>query len=302
MSEHLEREMLSALIDEPETDPGATGHLETCPDCRREYETMRRMRMALSALGQLEPPAAAWDRIEARLPEVGRGRRWLRAVAGDGWVSASLRAAAAVILFAGGVALGLRAGGLPGEPALLASGPAAHGSEGSAAAPASAGDAAAVAGRSGVMREASKAAGGAGADPASLALGAGGPASRRGDADLPGGASGEGSTSSRGASPSVLASSAGNDVSLPDDLPRPYRAVFSRLEALRAQGPSPAQALQDPQAAAQHLARLDALIRASSEALRAMPADPAVNDFLFQVVAERNALDRVLHVVSLDYR
>jgi hypothetical protein len=291
MSEHLERETLSALMDEPGSDPVASAHLEACPACRREFEIMRRMRMALSAMGQLEPPDGAWNRIEARLPRVSRVGRWLGVLVGDGWVAASLRAAAAVVLFAGGVALGLRAGGL--APAGLASTSGTVDS-GSVAAGGSAGQ---------LARTSGDAARPGGTSSPELAARNGGPA-RAGEAAVHGNAS----LSGREAAGLALASTGGGftdggsgSVSLPADLPEPYRAMFSRLEALRTQGPSPTEALRDPQAAAQHLARLDALIRASREAVRQMPADPAVNDFLFQVVAERNELDRVLHVASLEY-
>jgi hypothetical protein len=256
MSEHLERETLSALIDEPGSDPAAAAHLETCDVCSHEHEVMRRMRMALSAMGQLEAPVDAWDAIEPRLPYPDRRGRWLRLLTGDGWVGASVRAAAAVVLFAGGVALGLRAGDRPGTGA---------------------------------------AATGGGAD-AGLA------AARPTSGPTPGAAQSALAASSRTDLASTGATPAGASVQVPANLPEPYRAVFSRLEALRTEGPSASDALRDPQAAAQHLARLDALIRASREALRDVPADPAVNDFLFQVVAERNALDRVLHVASLEYR
>ncbi|MDP2583467.1 MAG: hypothetical protein Q8W47_05250 [Candidatus Palauibacterales bacterium] len=275
MSEHLERETLSALMDEPGSDPVASAHLEACPACSREFEVMRRMRMALSAMGQLEPPDGAWNRIEARLPRTSRVERWLGVLVGDGWVAASLRAAAAVVLFAGGVALGLRAGGL--APAGLAS-------------------------TSGTVDSGSVAAGGSHGQFA-RSSGNGGPAGA-GEATVHGSAALAGrevaGLALASAGDGVTDGSSGS-VSLPANLPEPYRAMFSRLEALRMQGPSPTEALRDPQAAAQHLARLDALIRASREAVRQMPADPAVNDFLFQVVAERNELDRVLHVASLEY-
>jgi len=264
MAEHLDHETLSALMDEPEAWPAAGDHLRGCTACRREFNVMRRMRMALSALDDVEAPDGAWEAIEARLPA---GQAAARA-AGPGkerdWVGATMRAAAAVVLFAGGVGLGLWAGG-PADTAGAASG----------ASSVAAGDVP----DGGSTRLADAGAG---------ALSAARPASARGS-----GSAGSSVATSTGASDSVT---------LPADLPRPYRALYSRLEALRAQGPSPSQALQDPQAAAQHLARLDALIRASRDALQDSPADPAINDFLFQVVAERDALDQALHVASLQYR
>lgn len=81
-----------------------------------------------------------------------------------------------------------------------------------------------------------------------------------------------------------------------------YRRALEQLEELRAEGPTPEDAYRDPVAAAEHLARLDALVRATREALEEDPADPAVNDLLFQVVEEREALDEALRMASLEYR
>jgi hypothetical protein len=51
--------------------------------------------------------------------------------------------------------------------------------------------------------------------------------------------------------------------------------------------------------------KLDALIEASREALRTAPTDPALNDFLFDVVDERASLagklNRSLHYTSVEY-
>lgn len=118
MSEHLTLERLSAVLDEPGADGSAVAHLAACADCQREYEAMSRVRMSLSGLAELEAPTGAWSRIEAALPAAAEGP----AVAEDppvidlrprrrrfGLLSAwPLQAAAALILFAGGLALGVR--------------------------------------------------------------------------------------------------------------------------------------------------------------------------------------------------
>lgn len=212
---HLDRERLSALLD-GETDAEAREHLEACAPCRQELETLRRMRMALSAMDDLDPPADGWDRIEAALPRPASGDvpAWR---AGSGW----LRAAAAALLFAVGLGVGARLGPDWG----------------------------------GGTRRA------AGTDTATLA------------------AAGEGS---------------GADST--------YRSALQRLEALRASGPSPDEAYRDPAAAAEHLARLDAVIRATREALHEDPADPAMNDFLFEVVEQRQELNQALQLATLEYR
>lgn len=218
-TEHLERERLSALL-EGEEDGEARAHLERCDACRRELETLRRMRMALSAMDDIEPPADGWERIEETLPASSSSAR----AAGPSWSDGTtwLRVAAALLLFAGGLGVGTLLG--PDGPA------------------------------------GSTAAGGADTSAATL-----------------------------------TASEPGADDSA-------YRDALRRLESLRARGPSPEEAYSDPAAAAEHLARLDAVIRATREALHEDPADPAMNDFLFEVVEERQALNEALHLATLEYR
>lgn len=117
MGEHLTLERISALLDEPWADLDAETHLEACETCRLEYERLSRMRMAISGLGQLEPPAGEWRAIEARLDEsLGTGSVVpLRSRAiGRLLRSAPLQAAAAVALFGGGLLAGLQfSGGSP---------------------------------------------------------------------------------------------------------------------------------------------------------------------------------------------
>jgi len=121
MSEHLSIERISAFLDEPWADREAERHLETCDECRAESERLSRMRMALSALGELDPLANEWAKIEARLGAVpamsgvtprarpGLGRRLLS--------NGPLQAAAALALFAGGVLAGLQFTSGTGSPA-----------------------------------------------------------------------------------------------------------------------------------------------------------------------------------------
>ena len=112
MGEHLTLERISALLDEPWADLDAETHLEACEACRLEYERLSRMRMAISGLGQLEPPAGEWKAIEARL-DTSLGARAsivpLRSRAmGRLLRSAPLQAAAAMALFMGGLVAGLQ--------------------------------------------------------------------------------------------------------------------------------------------------------------------------------------------------
>ena len=115
MSEHLSIERISALLDEPWSDTTAGAHLETCYACRLEFERLSRMRMAFSAMGQLDPPGDQWARIDASLDGV-LGPEFDRAVPihrGRGvgrrlMTSGPLQAAAALALFAGGIFAGLQ--------------------------------------------------------------------------------------------------------------------------------------------------------------------------------------------------
>ena len=80
-------------------------HLETCAQCRRELELLRRVRQALVA------PQVDTARISAQLPAYRRAPAWRRAVA-----SSQLRAAAAVLLVAGAIAVATGGGDQPRLP------------------------------------------------------------------------------------------------------------------------------------------------------------------------------------------
>lgn len=86
-----------------------------------------------------------------------------------------------------------------------------------------------------------------------------------------------------------------------------YEDALANLEELRLRTVSTGVSVaDDPAAAAARLIHLDALVAASREALRQAPEDPAVNDFLFQVIDERDALNAelsdVLHAATAEYR
>jgi hypothetical protein len=229
MSEHVTLERLSALLDEPGGDEAAVTHLEGCGDCQREYQALGRMRMALSGLPDLRPPADSWGLIESALPVIETSRRGVtlrpRRRSFGLLSSWPLQAAAALILFAGGLAIGTRlreAGTRDTIPSVVTAPP-------------------------------------SGAQPAT---------------DI---------------EPGRLA----------------YEDALRKLRELRAAS-AEVDAGTDPAAAAERLIRLDALVAASREALRKAPEDPAVNDFLFEVVDERDALsaelDDVLHAATVEYR
>ncbi|MFV1987606.1 MAG: hypothetical protein ACC682_10000 [Gemmatimonadota bacterium] len=119
MTEHLHIERVSALLDEPWSDLAAEQHLEVCEECRLEFERLSRMRMAFSALGELEAPRDQWDRIEASLEDAlapgGSGIIPIssRAISTRLMRSGLIQAAAALALFAGGILAGLQFTGSP---------------------------------------------------------------------------------------------------------------------------------------------------------------------------------------------
>jgi len=126
MAEHLKIERISALLDEPWADLEAQSHLESCESCRAEFERLSRMRMAFSALGELEPPVGEWRRIEASLdvalgpggaPGDVVGIVSRRGVARRLMSNGAFQAAAAIALFAGGVLAGLELTGTGIGPA-----------------------------------------------------------------------------------------------------------------------------------------------------------------------------------------
>ncbi len=130
MMGHLEPERISVLLDEPWADKDGERHLEECTTCQAEFERLSRMRMALSALAEEEPPAGQWAAIEAALDAkaadapVSLVSRIARHLITPG----PLQAAAGLVLFAGGVFAGLQltapaSGGDPADlPAVVSTG------------------------------------------------------------------------------------------------------------------------------------------------------------------------------------
>ena len=215
MPDHLSREQIAALLDEPEATGADRGHLDQCEDCTLEYEQMIRTRMALSALPDLEPPIDEWERIRSslgadvapiggRVPEPSPAR------------FRPLWAAAVVALFAAGL---------------------------------------------GVGRQLSPA-------------GSAGPDATVSQIDM-------------------------------DDPTAAYLRTVQQIQELRGGGPTAEAVLDDPSLAAERLIRLDALIEASREALRTAPTDPVLNNFLFDVVDERQTLagqmNQSLRYTSVEY-
>jgi len=228
MPEHLNRERIAALLDGPEVAGTDRAHLERCDECTHEYEQMARIRMALSALPDLEPPEGEWDRIRERLGADASGEAirmgssrpvpvWAR--------PGPMRAAAVIGLFVAGLGVGRQ---LALNQTAASNRPAAE-----------------VAARE---------------------------AEAEGPEDIEAAA---------------------------------YLRTVAQMEQLRREGAPDPALWNDPSAAAERLMKLDALIQASREALSAAPTDPALNDFLFEVVDERESLagqlDRSLRLTSVEY-
>jgi len=228
--EHLTLEMISDVLEEPELHPEAAEHLAACDVCSLEHSLMRRMLMALSGLGEMDPPAGEWEGVESRLPTkrhvipMRPPRLFL------GWPA---QVAAAMILFAGGILAGLTfMGGGPDDAATLV-------------------------------------------------------------------ATGESIPS---VGDPVLG---GPETPSPFALAQYYDAVAG-LEQLRARPVRSAELLEDPIATTERLARLDALIEASREALASSPTDPAINNLLFDLIKEQDdlsvGLESAVRLAGLDYR
>lgn len=234
MPEHLSRELISALLDDPEGVAGGLEHVAECPECAREYEQMSRMRMALSGLTDLETPSGEWDAVQQRLGlELERGPR-----SGSIWRSLGawpLQAAAVLALFAAGLMVGQRMGASDGA-----------------------------------------------ADPASAV------------ADSEG--------TSRAADETLVADAESALSIEPADA---YLRTVADLQDLRRGLDGHADGRRGPEQVAERITHLDAIIDASRDALKEAPADPVLNNFLFQLVDERNdlagQLDRTLRMTAAEY-
>jgi hypothetical protein len=105
---HLTTESLARIVSEPPY-PEEQEHLDFCLVCQGELQALKDQTEAMGALPDLRPPTGDWQALEARLLGEGlvrssgltfRTQRWRS----SGW----LQAAAALVLFVGGTALGNR--------------------------------------------------------------------------------------------------------------------------------------------------------------------------------------------------
>jgi hypothetical protein len=225
MPDHLNREQISALLDDPAGVSGGLDHIDRCADCGREYEQMSRMRMALSGLPELEAPAGEWDAIQEKLGLEPFGEPvgtsiWRRAAA---W---PLQVAAVLALFAAGLMVGQRISANTDAPQPTVAGldePVATAPESSLA-----------------------------IEPAEAYL-------------------------------------------------RTVADLQQHRDGLDESGTNPLE----PAAVAERITHLDGMIDASRAALREAPADPVLNNFLFQLVDERDdlavQLDQTLRMTAAEY-
>jgi hypothetical protein len=105
---HLTNESLARMVSEAPY-PEEREHLDSCPHCRAELKALRDQTEALGALPDLRPPPGDWEALEARLLSEGLVRSSgrvarVRVRPAMRW----LQAAAALVLFIGGTALGTR--------------------------------------------------------------------------------------------------------------------------------------------------------------------------------------------------
>lgn len=121
---HLTTEGLARLVSEEPT-PEDGKHLAECSSCRAELEALKEQTDAIGSLPDLRPPPGDWEALEARLASEGLIRSSGLAVRASRWRSSGwMQAAAALILFLGGTALG---------SGIMASGPGDHLAQGEGA-------------------------------------------------------------------------------------------------------------------------------------------------------------------------
>ena len=114
---HLTREDLARIVSEEPSSP-EWEHLEFCPVCQSELMALKEQTDAMGALPDLRPPPGDWEALEARLASEGLIRTSGLALRTSRFrTSGWFQAAAALVLFLGGTALGSRGAAEPtGDP------------------------------------------------------------------------------------------------------------------------------------------------------------------------------------------
>lgn len=128
---HLTTENLARIVSEAPR-PEEKAHLDSCPACQSELKTLREQSESLGSLPDLRPPPGDWETLEGRLVGEGLIRTSGLSLPGGRWRSSGwIQAAAALVLFMGGTALGSEviAGRSAGDPGDLAANPTSGGRE-----------------------------------------------------------------------------------------------------------------------------------------------------------------------------
>ena len=104
--EHFNIESLARLVGEAPS-PEEEKHLDVCSACRLELRGLKDQTESIGSLPDIRPPAGDWEALEARLVSEGLIRSsGLAREASRWWSSGWMQAAAALVLFLGGTALG----------------------------------------------------------------------------------------------------------------------------------------------------------------------------------------------------
>ncbi len=118
--EHLTIDTLARLVDEPAT-PEEADHLAECEACASGLASLMEQTESLRALPEILPPRGDWEVLAARLRSDGLMRDpGLLQKLGLARTPAWMPAAAAVVLFLGGTALGVAIPTASGEDAASA--------------------------------------------------------------------------------------------------------------------------------------------------------------------------------------
>ena len=113
---HVSPERLAALVDAESPTTAEAEHLAACAQCADERRAVAEV-VALAAEERLRiaPPLTTWESLSARMREERRAERVRRTL----WTVAG-RCAAALVLVAGGVAMGRMSAGSPALPGPVA--------------------------------------------------------------------------------------------------------------------------------------------------------------------------------------
>lgn len=103
---HLTTESLARMVSEAPL-AEEKEHLDSCPACQAELQALKEQTDAMGALPDLRPPTGDWEALEARLVTEGLVRSSGLSLRANRWHSRGwLQAAAALVLFVGGTAVG----------------------------------------------------------------------------------------------------------------------------------------------------------------------------------------------------